>query len=247
MGEWSTPTRMVVPDEDYWAIDATVLQYADGKLYCIWSGWPAIDSEFPQNLYIAELCDPMTICGQRKLIKTVDYPWEQNGAGLIEGPQILHNEGRVFVVYSASGSWTPDYIVGFMGIDNLLDPLIYENWWRYPEPVFWRNDDENVYGVGHASMTTSPDGKEPWIVYHAMAEPDAGWLGRTARAQKFGWNPDNSPDFGRPRGFNITLDAPSENTEPPTTAPTQTPNGSSWISPKYLTNVIFIIILMKHL
>lgn len=147
---------MTVPEEDFWAIDGTVLQYGNGKLYFIWSGWPAIDSDFPQNLYIAEMCDPLTICGRRVLIKTVDYSWERNGADLIEGPQILHNAGRVFLVYSASGSWTPDYITGFMGIDDLADPLNYNNWWRHDQPVFWRNDAENVFGVGHASLTTSP-------------------------------------------------------------------------------------------
>lgn len=55
----------------------------------------------------------------------------------------------------------------------------------------------------------STDRREPWIVYHAMAQPNAGWEGRTARTQKFGWNPDNSPDFGRPRGFHISLEVPS--------------------------------------
>lgn len=102
------------------------------------------------------MCSPTAICGRRVLIKTVDYSWEREGADLIEGPQILHNAGRVFVVYSASGSWTPDYILGFMGIDNLADPLVYDNWWRHDRPVFWRNDAEDVYGVGHASFTTSP-------------------------------------------------------------------------------------------
>lgn len=45
-----------------------------------------------------------------------------------------------------------------------------------------------------------------------MAAPNAGWEGRTARTQKFGWNPDNSPDFGRPRGFHISLEVPSGST-----------------------------------
>lgn len=147
---------MQIPGEDYWAIDGTVLEYGNGRLYFIWSGWPNIDSGFPQNLYIAEMCDPENVCGHRVLIKRVDFHWERVGAELIEGPQILHNAGRVFVVYSASGSWTPDYILGFMGIDNGADPLNYNNWWRHDQPVFWRHNEENVYGVGHASMTTSP-------------------------------------------------------------------------------------------
>lgn len=79
-----------------------------------------------------------------------------------------------------------------------------------------------------------------------MAEPDAGWVGRTARAQKFGWNPDNSPDFGRPRGFNISLEEPSSD-EPTTAAPTttgsttQAPNSSSWIFPS--STIILVLVL----
>lgn len=122
----------------------------------IWSGWPEIDSGFPQNLYIAEMCDPMTICSNRVLIAEPKFDWEMNGATLLEAPQVLHNMNRTFVVYSASGSWTADYCLGFMGIDGFADPLVASNWWRHDRPVFWRNDDQNVYGVGHASFTKSP-------------------------------------------------------------------------------------------
>lgn len=43
-----------------------------------------------------------------------------------------------------------------MGIDDLADPLVYSNWWRHDQPVFWKNEPEDVYGTGHASFTTSP-------------------------------------------------------------------------------------------
>jgi len=42
-----------------------------------------------------------------------------------------------------------------------------------------------------------------------MERPDAGWEGRTARAQRFGWNPDESPAFPRPVGFGTLIDGPS--------------------------------------
>lgn len=74
----------------------------------------------------------------------------------------------------------------------------------------------------------STDGTEAWIVYHAMAEPNAGWLGRTARAQKFYWNLDNSPNFGRPRGFAIALESPS-------TTRTTTTEGSNTDAPNCST------------
>jgi len=213
MGSWTFEKRMNVPGEDYWAIDGTVMQYNNGagiiQLYFIWSGWPQIDSQMPQNLYIAPMSDPETISGPRVLINEPTLPWQTIGGPLLEGPQLLFNAGRTFVIYSCSGSWTADYQLGFMGIDGGSDPLNPANWWRHDQPVFWRNDAEGVYGVGHASMTTSKDGTEPWIVYHAMEDPNAGWDGRTARIQKFGWNLDNSPAFPRPLGFGVPLETPS--------------------------------------
>ncbi|ODN00762.1 Extracellular exo-alpha-(1-_5)-L-arabinofuranosidase [Orchesella cincta] len=208
MGGFTEPKRIVVPGDDFWAIDQTVLQYGNGQLYAIWSGWPTLNAGFPQNLYIARMCDPETICTPRALLAEPIYNWETNGAALLEGPQILHNAGRVFVIYSASGSWTADYNLGFMGIDNLADPMNPGNWWRHNQPVFWRNDEQSVFGVGHASFTRSPDGSEPWIIYHAMADPNAGWEGRTARVERFGWNPDNSPAFPRPSRLGTELEAP---------------------------------------
>ena len=68
LAPFTSPKRMTVPGDDFWAIDATVLQYGNGQNYIIWSGWPTIDAGFPQNLYIARLCDPETICSERVLV-----------------------------------------------------------------------------------------------------------------------------------------------------------------------------------
>ncbi|CAG7725701.1 unnamed protein product, partial [Allacma fusca] len=38
-----------------------------------------------------------------------------------------------------------------------------------------RNDAQSVYGTGHASFTSSPDGTQTWIIYHAMEKIDGGW------------------------------------------------------------------------
>jgi len=148
---------MRTPTEDFWAIDGTVLEYGNGLLYFIWSGWPTIDAGFPQNLYIAPMSDPMTISGPRVLIREPKSDWETIGAPILEAPQVLQNEGRTFVVFSASGSWTPDYCLGMMGIDEVRDPLVPTNWWNDVDRcVFWRNDPQSVYGTGHTSFTYSP-------------------------------------------------------------------------------------------
>ena len=63
---------------------------------------------------------------------------------------------------------------------------------------FYQSARGEAYGVGHASFTVSPNGKEDWIVYHGMRNPVAGWQARTIRTQRFGWNDDGTPKFPRP-------------------------------------------------
>ena len=67
--------------------------------------------------------------------------------------------------------------------------------------MFARSDENKVYGPGHNSFTTSPDGTEDWIVYHGKDWRDAdlqGFAGRMTRAQRFTWRADGPPDFGHP-------------------------------------------------
>ena len=58
------------------------------------------------------------------------------------------------------------------------------------------------------SFTTSPDGAEDWIVYHAKASETPGW-DRVIHMQPFRWNPDGSPDFGTPAAPGEALATPS--------------------------------------
>ena len=68
-------------------------------------------------------------------------------------------------------------------------------WTKSAAPVFARAG--SVYGPGHASFTTSPDGTEWWMVYHAKVSTAPGW-DRVIRAQEFGWSADGAPSFGAP-------------------------------------------------
>ncbi|MDR9856381.1 family 43 glycosylhydrolase [Paenibacillus sp. VCA1] len=62
---------------------------------------------------------------------------------------------------------------------------------------------------GHNSFTTSPDGREDWIVYHALSAPGEDTALRATRIQKFGWKPDGTPDFGIPVSDEHALPLPS--------------------------------------
>jgi hypothetical protein len=61
--------------------------------------------------------------------------------------------------------------------------------------VFRSNDA--TYGVGHASYTRSPDGREWWHVYHAKQDREPGWR-RAIYVQPMRWRADGTPDFGQP-------------------------------------------------
>ncbi|KAH7091897.1 Arabinanase/levansucrase/invertase [Auriculariales sp. MPI-PUGE-AT-0066] len=214
--------KITSPD-DNWAIDGTVFQYTYGNrtkpdLYFIWSGWPKKDAGFPQNLYIAKMCSPTKICGNRALLHTPNAAWQKSGGkGVNEGPEMLHHKfkdsdgktkERWFLTYSAAGSWTDDYSLGLMGLDGGKDPMNPKNWWSIDDrPVFWKNPEQKVWGPGHASFTTDRKG-DNYIVYHAVSKSGNGWTNRTMRAEKFKWNKDGSPWFPRPSKLGTQLPHP---------------------------------------
>lgn len=195
---------------DKWAIDGTVLTVG-GRHYFIWSGW-AGDVNVQQNLYIARMKDAVTLDSPRYLISCPEFAWETGSCGvdglpaINEGPAALQRGGRTFVVYSASGSWSDDYCLGLLELvgDDPLDPRA---WVKYPEPVL--KAAKGSYGPGHCSFTTSPDGEEDYIVYHANSEPHKSWGGRSLRMQKFGWK-DGLPVFGEPVAPGVEMAVPSD-------------------------------------
>nr|WP_318281115.1 glycoside hydrolase family 43 protein [Paenibacillus bovis] len=190
-----------------WAIDGTVLEH-EGKLYFVWSGWEG-DVNVSQNTYIAPMSNPWTISGERVEISRPELSWEANTTPKVqEGPQVLRNEqGQLFLIYSASGSWTNTYSLGmltFVG-DDPLDPAAWE---KSQQPVFAYSPENEVWGPGHNSFVKSADGTEDWIVYHAAKEINSGW-DRNVRMQKFTWNEDGTPNFGVPVHIDTILDKPS--------------------------------------
>lgn len=208
-GAYSDRGQILVPGEDVYAIDGTVFEREDGALFFLWSGRPT-NGPGPQNIYIAPLRDPATLSGPRVLLSTPTYDWEKHGWWVNEGPEVLRRGGKTFVVYSGSGYTTPDYALGLLTNEsgNLLDPGA---WTKSPVPVFHRysGPDGQVFGPGHNGFFKSPDGSEDWIIYHARETGENTGPGRTARAQRFIWNPDGTPNFGFPVPANTRLAPPS--------------------------------------
>ncbi len=189
----------ICTDDDHWAIDGTVLHHPDGSRYLIWSGWES-DENVQQNLYIAPMDRDCAwrLLGPRVMISAPDQPWEQHGRPWVnEAPEVVVRDDAIYVFYSASGSWTPDYCLGVLRCSkehSVLDPT---GWQKVDHPVFAKDPDAQVFGVGHASFVRDAN-QTWWIVYHAMDHPDAGWAGRSARIQPFLWPQQCLPQLGRP-------------------------------------------------
>lgn len=202
-GTWEFKGK-ITDSSDRWAIDGTVLTVND-EHYFIWSGWEDMDGSF-QNLYIAKMSNPWTISSERVLLSTPEYDWESSPGRINEGPQVTIKGDIINLVYSANGSWTDSYCLGLItahiGAD-LMDP---ESWVKHDEPIF--SSANGVYGPGHHSLVTSPDGSEDWVIYHAARWPGSGWT-RNVRAQKFTWNADGTPNLGEPVDPNIPIAIPS--------------------------------------
>lgn len=193
----------IAAPSDHWAIDGTVLEMPDGKLYFIWSGWHG-EKNTGQSLYIAPMSNPWTISGERARISHPEFPWEKDGMSINEGPETLWNGNHLFVIYSASPFWT-HYCLGeltWTGGD-VMDP---KSWVKKSVPVF--AGTSTVSGPGHCSFVKSPDGKEDWIIYHSLIGPDSD-RSRDVRIQRFTWNPDGSPNFGVPISADVPLPRPS--------------------------------------
>lgn len=194
-----------------WAIDLTVHTLGSG-LFAVWSGWidSATTDRTPQHLFMARMSNPWTIATNRVKISSPTESWEQrsaaDGLSLQEGPEFLEHDGSVFIVYSTGESWLPAYKLGQLRLKApLTDPMNPDSVVK-TGPVF--AGTPTVFGVGHASFTTSPDGTEHWIVYHAKVSPTPGWR-RNIRAQPFTWNVDGSPHFGVPVDTGVPLPMPS--------------------------------------
>jgi len=181
----------ITDPSDKWAIDGTVMQYKN-KLYFIWSGW-AGQVDGSQELYIAEMSDPCTISGSRVRISRPDKSWERKGMPLNEGPVAIEHNGKTHIVYSASASWTDDYCLGLLTLVG-SDPMYPASWEKSELPILTKSS--KVFGPGHCSFTTSPDGKQTWVVYHANIESGTGWGGRKSWAQPIIWDDKNYPVIG---------------------------------------------------
>jgi GH43 family beta-xylosidase len=204
-GEWVWKGALPTPVP---GLDGTVMTVSN-QHYFLYAGYGHFP-DYGSAIYIARMTNPWTLEGDHILLTAPTLDWEkQGGMAINEGPVSLHRNGRIFLIYSASTTWSEDYALGMLTMDEAADPMTPSSWTKSAQPVFHKNVENGVYATGHNSFTQSPDGKEDWIIYHALPAPGADVGLRATRMQKFDWNPDGTPDFGVPLSDTHEIAMPS--------------------------------------
>lgn len=181
-------------------LDGTVLQ-RNGEMFFIYAGY----GDFPEHgsaLYIAKMDSPWSLIGEEVCLTSPEYRWErQGGMPINEGPAILRRGGKVFLVYSASTTWSEDYCLGMLTVSEDADLLDASAWRKSPMPVFVKCPERRVLAPGHNCFCTCEDGTV-LNVYHAIegegGQGDLDMSLRSPRIQPVNWNADGTPNFGIP-------------------------------------------------
>lgn len=193
VGELSTPGNR-------WSIDPSPLVLPDGQLYLFWSGWPGATNGM-QDIYIARLKSPTTIAGPRVELSRPTYAWERHagtvGVDVNESPEPIVHRRTVSVTYSASGCWTPEYSLGLLSAHLGADLMQRSSWTKRATPLFSSNPRADIYGPASNGWFTSPNGKQTWIVFHAVANPNGSCgTDRMVYAQPVRWSRAGTPELG---------------------------------------------------
>ncbi|MBF4635800.1 glycoside hydrolase family 43 protein [Agreia pratensis] len=195
-GTWTSKGPVSGVSTSIGSLDGTVFE-SGGIRYFMF-----VYSSNGNHIFIATLSNPWTLSSTPVEIVKPTLGWE--GQWTTEGPAALVRNGRVFVSYSANDCASDDYSLGEVTASQSSDLLNPASWTKQSQPVMTSNPAAGVFGPGHNSFTTSPDGTEDYIVYHANSAAGQGCGGnRMARVQRMGWNADGSPMFPTPASTNI--------------------------------------------
>lgn len=203
-GEWS---HLGMLNTARAGLDGTVMEHR-GQRYFLYAGY----GDFPEHgsaLYIARMRDLVTLEGEEACLTIPEFDWErQGGMPINEGPAILKRNGRIFVIYSASTTWSEDYCLGMLTADENADLMNPASWSKSPKPVFSKCAETRAMAPGHNSFCRFGDAD--LIVYHAIDGPggqgDLDASKRSPRVQKVEWSSAGAPEFGAPVACGVQIE-----------------------------------------
>jgi GH43 family beta-xylosidase len=171
--------KVLVPDQPF-SIDAHPFRDDDGQWYLFYSvdfQSPEDDHRVGTGIVVDRLADMTTLEGQPLTVVRPHHDWHVFRKDrpiygkvvdwhTVEGASVLKHGGEYYCFYSG-GAWERDnYGVSFVVARHPMGP--YRRPMGGHEALLMRTPAfGQLIGPGHNSFTTSPDGSETWIVYHA--------------------------------------------------------------------------------
>lgn len=186
-------------------IDGSVFQYKN-TMYFMYS--PYVNDH--SDIAIATMKNPWTLKDNESILAAPKYDWEKTDErSILEGPMFLEGpKDEVFIVYSAGACWDDNYSLGILAAKKDSNFLDATSWTRNSKAVFEMSKENEVYGPGHHGFTTSRDGTENWLIFHAKDKPALDCAKRSSRLQRFQWKDDGRPDFGIPWSLEKVVEKP---------------------------------------
>lgn len=197
-GEWEFCGQLDT-GMDTFCLDATTFTH-QGTLYYLWAQKEE-GIKGNSNLYIAPMKSPTALSGKPVMLTKPELDWETRRFWVNEGPAVLKRNGKIFVTYSASAT-DENYCVGLIYADEDSDLLNPSSWSKHQEPVFATDESVSMFGPGHNSFTTTPEGDDV-LVYHCRQyteiEGDPLWNpDRHTFIKIITYDESGMPVFGKP-------------------------------------------------
>jgi beta-xylosidase len=186
---------VVLDPDDPFTIDAHPFQDDDGESYLFYCRDFLEGQRVGTGIVVDRLRDAATLAGERRIVVRPYADWNLflenrqwygrrwDAWYTVEGPFVVKRDGRYFCFFSG-GAWRePNYGVSYAVADAPLGP------WQVADgdgPLVLKTVPGVVLGPGHASVVTSPDGRD-WLVYHAW---DPAGTARLMRIDELLWTPD---------------------------------------------------------
>ncbi len=183
--------------DDEMAIDGTVFEDRQGNLFLAYMRNRRF-ADGLNTLCIAPMDSPTSVCGAPCLLSGPSAPWEEF---VNEGPFAIRHEGKLMLVFSANATHFPDYCLALLTCEDEDHILSQASWRKSALPVFQKGN--GVLGPGHCSITESPDGSTPYLVYHCKSNAVSDFsrsesMWRAVCVQPFAWDREGRPAFGEP-------------------------------------------------
>ncbi|KRE86294.1 hypothetical protein ASG89_09715 [Paenibacillus sp. Soil766] len=196
-------------DFGYAAIDAHVMLEEDGRVFLYYShdcSENVVDGRKESHIYGMELnSDLLTVKSEGQLLLKPDQQWELKSGNEFrwnEGPFVVKCNGLYYLMYSANCFAHRDYSVGYVISKQPLGTFEkYEH-----NPILF-SDRPDISGLGHHSVTKSPDGTELFIIYQTHTDPQEGGGNRQVCLDRMSFLEDGSIEVHGPT--NTEQPAPS--------------------------------------